>query len=214
MHDPNESTNRKVHNFNKGLDKHLVSPVARAYGTVVPPSADSAISNLAEHIAIPGEVANSLLQLNIEAAVVNTIRFAVNTVFGLGGLYDFATAAGMEDIETDFGETLYVLGFPEGQYVELPAFGPSTERAAYGLVVDFFLDPLNSVLPKGSSKVTIPLYVVDKVGDRHQYADVINGILYDSEDSYITQRTIYLQNRRFKLNRGVNLEDLEDPYAE
>ncbi|MCP5072546.1 MAG: VacJ family lipoprotein [Rhodobacteraceae bacterium] len=214
VHDPNEAANRKMHAFNKRLDKNFVGPIAGAYGKAVPGSADSAISNLAEHIAVPGEIVNSLLQLNFEEAVLNTIRFSFNTVFGLGGLYDFATAAGVEDVDTDFGETLYVLGFPEGEYVELPGFGPSTERAAYGMVVDFFLDPLGKVLPKGSGKVTVPLYFVDKVGDRHQYADTVDGILYESEDSYAIQRSIYLQNRRFKLGGGVNLDDLEDPYAD
>jgi len=213
--DPDERANRKVHRFNKALDKNLVEPVAKVYGAVVPPSADSNISNFAANLAIPGEILNSTLQLNFEDVATNTIRFAVNTIFGIGGLFDAATALGMEeDVQTDFGETLYVYGFPEGRYLELPVYGPKTERATYGLVVDFFIDPINHLLPRGSQKITFPAYVVDKVGDRNQYSDVINGILYDSEDSYSTARTIYLQNRRFKLHGGINLDELEDPYAD
>ncbi|MCP5087136.1 MAG: VacJ family lipoprotein [Rhodobacteraceae bacterium] len=214
IHDPNEAANRKMHEFNKRFDRNFVGPIAGAYGKAVPGGADSALSNLSEHVAVPGEIVNSLLQLNFEEAILNTIRFSFNTVFGLGGLYDFATVAGVEDVDTDFGETLYVLGFPEGEYVELPGFGPSTERAAYGMVVDFFLDPLGRVLPKGSSKFTVPLYFVDKVGDRHNYAETVDSILYDSEDSYAIQRSIYLQNRRYKLEGGVSIDDLEDPYAD
>ena len=216
IHDPQENANRKVHRFNKALDKNLFSPVATGYGAVVPIRADKAISNFAEHVSIPGEVVNSLLQFDIQSVVINTIRFTVNSVFGLGGLYDFASEAGVPDVETDFGETLYVLGFPEGEYVELPAFGASTERAAWGLTVDFFLDPLNFILPSSAAKYKTPLFIVDKLGDRHQYADVINGILYESEDSYTTQRTIYLQNRRFKLGGRQTISDdnLEDPYAD
>lgn len=215
VNDPDEHENRKVHQFNKNLDENLVAPIAQAYGAIVPSSADSKVSNFAANLAIPGEILNSTLQLNFEDVATNTIRFAVNTIFGIGGIFDAATALGMEeDVETDFGETLYVYGFPEGQYFELPIYGPKSERATYGLVVDLFLDPINNLLPGSSRKVTIPAYVVDKVGDRNQYADVINSILYDSEDSYSAARTIYLQNRRFKLHGGVNLDELEDPYAD
>ncbi|MEJ6709070.1 MAG: VacJ family lipoprotein [Amylibacter sp.] len=215
IHDPDEAENRKVHNFNKALDKHLVAPIARGYGKTVPFEADRAISNVAANLAIPGEIVNSLLQFNLEDVATNTIRFATNTIFGLGGIFDAATAFGMEeDVETDFGETLAVYGFPEGRYLEVPVYGPRTERETYGLVVDFFLDPVGNFLPSEARQVTFPLYVVDKVGDRNEYDDAINGILYDSEDSYVAARSLYLQNRRFNIGSSAdNLEDLEDPYA-
>lgn len=214
--DPHEHANRKVHAFNKALDKQLVAPVAAGYGAVVPRGVDRSISNLANHLSIPGEIVNSTIQLNFEDVAINTIRFLTNTVFGLGGLFDFATAAGMdEDVDTDFGETLYVYGFPEGGIVEVPVFGPRTEREAYGLVIDAVLDPVGTFLPSRAEKVTIPLYVADKVGDRNEFDDAISGILYGSEDSYVTARSIYLQNRRFKLQGGtVQIDDLEDPYAD
>ncbi len=214
VNDPQEHENRKVHRFNKALDKGIVNPASRTYGAIIPASADSIVGNFTENLAIPGEILNSALQFNFEDVATNTIRFATNTIFGLGGIFDAATALGMEeDVDTDFGETLYVMGFPEGEYIELPVLGPSTERAAYGLVVDFFLNPLGNLVPKEIDRLKTPAYVMDKVGDRHQYADIIDDILYGSEDSYTTARSIYLQRRRFKLNRGVNLDDLEDPYA-
>lgn len=213
--DPEEPVNRRVHEFNKQVDKKLYRPVAKGYGAVVPPLVDRGISNLADHLSIPGEIVNSAIQLNFEDVTINTIRFLTNTVFGLGGLYDFATAAGMdENVDTDFGETLYVYGFPEGVYLELPFLGPRTERDTYGLVVDFFLDPVGSLLPSRYRKVTLPLYVADKIGDRNEFDEVISGILYGSEDSYVTARSIYLQNRRFELQGGkVDVDTLEDPYA-
>jgi len=97
----------------------------------------------------------------------------------------------------------------------VPVYGPRTERETYGIVVDFFLDPVGNFLPSGSRKVTFPLYVVDKVGDRNEYDDAINGILYESEDSYVAARSLYLQNRRFQIGSAAdNLDDLEDPYAD
>ncbi|MEM7441319.1 MAG: VacJ family lipoprotein [Pseudomonadota bacterium] len=214
--DPSERANRSVHNFNKAFDRQLYSPAARGYGRVVPRGVDRSISNLANHLSIPGEIVNSALQFNFEDVATNTIRFVTNTVFGLGGLFDFATVAGMEeDVDTDFGETLHVYGFIEGKYVELPFFGPSTQRATVGLIGDFILDPVGSLLPSSVRKVTVPLFVADKVGDRNEFDEVISGILYGSEDSYVTARSLYLQNRRFQLQRGaVDVDDLEDPYAD
>lgn len=215
-YDPDEAENRNVHNFNKALDRNLVAPVARGYGKTVPLQADRAISNVAANLAIPGEIVNSFLQFRLEDVVINTIRFTTNTIFGIGGIFDTATFLGMEeDVETDFGETLAVYGFPEGRYLEVPVYGPRTERETYGIVVDFFLDPIGNFLPSSSRKVTFPLYVVDKVGDRNEYDDAINGILYESEDSYVAARSLYLQNRRFKIGSSAdNLQDLEDPYAD
>ena len=214
LYGPGEAAKPKGHNFNKAVDRNLGATVARGYGKTVPLGADRAISNLASHLAIPGEVVNSALQLNFKDVTINTIRFATNTVFGLGGLFDFATAAGMtQDVDTDFGKTLAVYGVPEGRYLEVPIYGPRTERETYGIVVDFFLDPVGNLLPSSARKVTFPLYVVDKVGDRNEYDDAINGILYESEDSYATARSIYLQNRRFSIGGTVDLDNLEDPYA-
>lgn len=214
IYDPDEASNRKVHNFNKALDSNLVAPIARGYGKTVPLGADRMISNAASNLAIPGEIVNSLLQFNLEDVATNTIRFATNTIFGVGGLFDAATFLGMEeDVDTDFGETLAVYGFPEGRYLEVPLYGPRTERETYGIVVDFFLDPVGNFLPSSARQVTFPLYVVDKVGDRNEYDDAINGILYESEDSYVAARSLYLQNRRFNLGTTVADDDLEDPYA-
>ncbi len=215
IYDPDEAANRKVHNFNKALDKNLVQPIAVTYGEVVPRRTDSAISNFASHLSIPGEIVNSALQFNFEDVTINTIRFTTNTIFGLGGFFDFATAAGMEeDVDTDFGETLAVYGVPEGRYLEVPVYGPRTERDTYGIVVDFFLDPLGNMLLSGARKVTVPAYVMDKVGDRNEYDSAISGVLYESEGSYTTARSVYLQNRRYKLGTEVADDELDDPYAD
>jgi phospholipid-binding lipoprotein MlaA len=214
VYDPDEAANRKVHAFNKAVDKNLVKPIANLYGDAVPTPADRAVRNLATHLAIPGEIVNSTLQFNFKDVTINVIRFATNTIFGLGGLFDFATAVGMEEnVDTDFGQTLAVYGFPEGRYLEVPFFGPRTEREAYGIAVDFFIDPLSSLLPAGSGNVTYPLYLVDKLSDRNEYDTAINSVLYESVDSYATARSLYLQNRRFDVSGGVDLNTLEDPYA-
>ena len=60
-----------------------------------------------------------------------------------------------------------------------------------------------------------------RVGDRDRFSETIESILYDSADSYAQARLLYLQNRRFTLNRGAAtttedeyIDPYEDPYAE
>jgi elongation factor Ts len=93
----------------------------------------------------PADIVNNVLQLRLVKASENLLRFGMNTVFGLGGLFDVASAAGMPENDTDFGETLHIWGVGEGAYLEVPFIGPSTERDLAGAVVDILIDPLNQL---------------------------------------------------------------------
>ena len=50
---------------------------------------------------------------------------------GLGGLIDPAAEMGLPYDETNFDETFYRWGLPEGGYWELPLLGPGTQRATH-----------------------------------------------------------------------------------
>ena len=214
INDPEEAKNRDIHAFNVALDKALVRPAADLYGTVLPPPVQQGVSNFAANLDVPGEVVNQLLQGRPGYALENTFRFAVNTVIGIGGLFDPATAIGVPGRRTDFGETLHVWGAGEGIYVELPALGPSTERDAVGKVVDILMNPVSLLLPTPERYYATAAKLGSKIGDRHRYSATIDSILYDSADGYAQARLLYLQNRRFELGQVVAAEDFEDPYAQ
>lgn len=210
--DPNETQNREIHQFNRGLDRVLVRPASTGYGTVLPAPVRRGISNFASNLNMPGTVLNDLLQFRIEDAGHNTFRFLVNSTFGLGGLLDPATAAGLDNRTSDFGETLYVWGAPEGGYVELPFVGPSTSRHTAGRVVDIMINPLNFVLIGTERTVSTTSAVAARLGDRYQYSDFVDQVLYESEDSYAQAQLLYLQNRRFRLSGDQ--EEFFDPYED
>lgn len=215
VNDPLEGVNRKVHGFNKGVDRALARPAATAYGKVVPDVLRVSVSNMADNAAGPGLVANGILQGDIEGVATNTFRFVLNTTVGVLGLFDPAKAIGLEEKSTDFGETLHVWGVGEGAYVELPFFGPSTSRDAVGIVVDYALDPLGSVLNSDQKKVAAGLRVARLIDRRYRFGDTIDSVLYDSADSYAQARITYLQNRRFELGGGDGVGDLgDDPYLD
>lgn len=212
--DPDEATNRDVHAFNRALDRAVLRPVALGYVAVTPDPVERAVSNFSGNLGMPGTVLNSLLQGRGEDAVANTFRFAVNTVFGLGGLLDIATEAGLPERKADFGQTLHVWGLAEGPYVELPFLGPSTQRDALGQALDIALNPVGAILPDRLARLSLPATVVSRIGDRGRYSSTLDSILYDSADSYAQARLLYLQNRRYELGQTVDDADFEDPYED
>jgi len=214
INDPEEARNRDIHALNVALDKVLVRPASDVYGAILPPPVQQGVSNFAANLDVPGEVVNQLLQGRPGYALENTFRFAVNSVIGIGGLFDPATAIGVPGRRTDFGETLHVWGAGEGVYVELPGLGPSTERDAVGKVVDILMNPVSLLLPTPESYYVTGVKLASKVGDRYRFSATIDSILYDSADSYAQARLLYLQNRRFELGQKVSDADFEDPYAQ
>ncbi len=213
VHDPAEVTNRQVHAFNKSLDTAIVRPVANAYDAVLPDPVEDSVTAFASNLGLPGKIINNTLQGDLKGAGQNLLRFAINTTAGIGGIFDPSTIMGLPEVDTDFGETLHVWGVPEGAYLELPVLGPSTERAAFGTVVDMVLDPMSFVIGTPESTYRTGARVGEILQTRHALGGQIDGVLYDSADSYAQARLIYLQNRRFKL--GVEADDtFEDLYAD
>lgn len=219
IHDPLEGLNRGTHALNRGLDRYLLRPASRGYGTILPQPVRTGVSNVAGNLDLPGDMVNGVLQADPAGTVQNFFRFVVNTTVGIGGLFDPATAIGIPHDQTDFGETLHVWGFGEGPYLEMPGFGPSTVRDGVGIVTDLVMNPMSITLPSPESDWATAFKLGSKLGDRDRYSDTIDSILYDSADSYAQARLLYLQNRRFELGQtgaGSAADDdgFIDPYEE
>lgn len=203
IEDAEEEQNRAVHRMNVALDRSFVGPAADAYGNAIPEPVRRGVGNFASNLNQPGYVLNNLLQFRVGEAAQNTLRFAINSTIGLGGLFDPATALGVPAAETDFGETMHVHGLGEGDYHVLPVFGPSTTRDSVGLVVDFALNPLRHFADPPQTYYLAGARALGQFGDRHDYAGTIEDVLYGSADSYLQMRSLYLQNRRYELGGGV-----------
>jgi phospholipid-binding lipoprotein MlaA len=215
MNDPIEPFNRKVHAFNKAIDQTVLRPVTASQGGTR--EVGERLGDFADNLGKPADIVNNVLQLRLVKASENLLRFGMNTVFGLGGLFDVASAAGMPENDTDFGETLHIWGVGEGAYLEVPFIGPSTERDLAGAVVDILIDPLNQ-LPRKEQLAATGAKVAGKIADRGRYSGLTDSVLYESADSYTQARLLYLQNRRFELGQtsdeGSFVDPYEDPYAE
>ncbi|MDJ0826268.1 MAG: VacJ family lipoprotein [Rhodobacter sp.] len=212
INDPYEAQNRARHENNKRSDRVFLRPVSQAYGKGVPEPVRTGVSNFAGNVDLPRSIVNDVLQANIDDAAHNFARFLINTTFGIGGVFDPATSMGLDPRVSDFGETLHVWGATEGHYVEMPIFGPSTKRDAFGRVVDLFLNPLSYIVPTPERYAAPVSGFASKIGDRYRFTETVDSILYDSADSYAQARLLYLQNRRFQLGQEPTEEEI-DPFA-
>ncbi len=212
VYDPYERQNRKVHAFNRGLDRAIVRPAAIGYSTILPDEIEDSVGHFAKNLGQPSVVVNSVLQGDFRGAGISTVRFLTNSVLGIGGLFDVATDFDVPQHDTDFGETLYVWGVGEGAYLELPVLGPSTQRNTAGKVVDLFTNPLSYTLESPEAYYGTIAGVASGLGTRGRFSDTVDSILYESADSYAQARLIYLQNRRFELGDGEAATEI-DPFA-
>ena len=212
FHDPFEAHNRQVHEFNKNLDRMFVRPVGEV-ANELPDEITIPVSNFADNVGLPNAVVNNVLQGDLGSAITNTVRFGLNTTLGIGGFFDPASAFGIYEQEADFGQTLAVWGVGEGAYLEIVGLGPTTERDAFGTLVDLIMDPIGQVGTKAQVTYALPSEVAGLAISRGQFSGTVDSVLYESADSYAQSRLLYLQNRRFQL--GVETDDTYlDPYSD
>ena len=141
--DPWERMNRSFYKFNDVLDRAIVKPTAKGY-THLPQPMQTGVHNFFDNLNYPITIVNDLLQGQVVPFFSDIGRFVFNTTVGLGGLFDPATAAGMQKNNRDFGQTLGKWGVPKGPYVVVPIFGPYTVRDGIGAVtVDYYANPSN-----------------------------------------------------------------------
>jgi phospholipid-binding lipoprotein MlaA len=190
--DPWERLNRTSYNINDALDRALVKPAAKGY-THLPQPVQHGVHNFFDNLNYPITIVNDLLQGQIKPFFSDIGRFLFNTTVGLGGLFDPATAAGMDKNNRDFGQTLGKWGVPKGPYIVVPIFGPYTVRDGFGAVtVDYFSNPSNYA----KFWVSTSLWLVRGV-DRRARLLPLDATIQSAYDPYAFIRNAYLQNRDF-----------------
>ena len=212
VNDPFESVNRNIFKFNNNLDDYFFKPVAKGWRKI-PDIPRKPLTNLATTAKTPISLANAVLQLN-KQSIGNIIgRFLINMTFGLGGLFDIASTdafGNMTEVEEDFGQTLAVWGVPDGPYVMLPIFGPSSVRDAFGLGVDTITNPLSFGYRMNGIGLEARLSgpVVRGVSTREKYLDYLDEMKEGSLDFYATMRSLYRQKRRKDISGELESKDL------
>ncbi|EMN1932153.1 VacJ family lipoprotein [Burkholderia ambifaria] len=208
--DPLEPMNRAMYKFNDTVDTNIAVPIAKGYQKITPTPMRTAISNFFSNLGDLGNMANNLLQLRITDATQDLMRVAMNSVFGVAGLIDIATPAGLPKHHQDFGLTMARWGMPSGPYLVLPVFGPSTIRDGVGRAVDVRFNLLNYIEPAARN----PMYIAQFISARSDLLGATDLLKQAALDPYSFVRDAYLQQRKSLTYRGQSVSATPPNYTE
>lgn len=190
--DPLEPWNRGVYKFNDAVDQALIKPVATVYTKITPGFVQTGVNNFFNNLSDAWSAVNSALQFKGQEAMNNFWRFGINSLFGLGGLFDVASEAQIPRVKQDFGLTLGSWGVGTGPYLMLPLLGPSTLRDTVALPVDMNGNPVGSISDVATRNQVMALSVINQ---RAQLLDASNLLNQAALDPYSFLRDAYLQQR-------------------
>jgi len=205
--DPLERMNRSVFERNQRFNHAVVYPVANAYHNSVPEPVRNSVEAFASNLSEPMVFANDVVQLRLGAAATTLGRFAVNSTFGVAGLFDVATRQNLPHQSGDLGQTLYVLGMRDSPYLVLPVIGPTNIRDLIGTTVEFAATiPAGGVLPAQIAATVNNLTVVGTVASpftKLGQADQMQELEEGSIDFYSMLRSVVYQKRQAELQEAL-----------
>ncbi len=202
--DPIQPINRGVYKFNDGLDRAVLKPVAKSYVRVTPAWFRTGVGNFFTNLSYPWTIINQVLQGKLLQAGQDTLRFALNTTLGLGGILDPASDANLPVHDEDLGQTLGKWGVPPGPYLMVPLFGPATLRDVPSRIAGSFLQPFYWYDIGNARWFSLGLSVVDT---RARLLPLDNAIAR-AFDPYAFIRDAYLQRQLYLVHDGNIPEEL------
>jgi phospholipid-binding lipoprotein MlaA len=199
--DPLEKLNRATFWLNDGLYTVFFRPLSKGYEKVLPKFFRKGVDNVFENVKYPVRVVNCVLQGKGERAGLETKKFVINTMAGVGGLVRVSDKIpDIADIPAeDFGQTLAKWGFGHGPYIVLPLLGPSSTREFVGLAGDYVANPANYglYLYNGNANhdwmyIPPPTNTLRSMPDQFEKYDAATK---DAVDPYLSARAAYIQQR-------------------
>lgn len=123
-------------------------------------------------------------------------RFLINSTWGIGGLFDFASKGGMERHRQDFGLTLAKWGYQDSAFIMLPILGPTTFRDGVGKVVTYEMGiPAHLKSVAWRNRLMLLNYI-----DIRTNLLKVEPAIDESIDEYVFIRDAYLQHRQYEIN--------------
>jgi phospholipid-binding lipoprotein MlaA len=206
--DPFEPWNRAMLEVNDVVDGNFVKPVAEAYVKYTPEPIRSGISNFFGNIEDLFIGLNNVLEGNGNRAGDDFGRVLLNSTFGLGGIFDLASMMGIEKHTQDFGITFGKWGIPQGPYLFVPLFGPTTLRDGTGTAIRAYLGPTTYIF--GNVPLRNSIWGVGAVDARAQALGAESMIDAAALDRYRFIRNAYLRARRYQVYDGKPPPDEDD----
>jgi len=197
--DPFEPVNRAMYAINEPIDRNLIKPIAQAYVDHVPVVIRTGISNYFNNIDDLFSAVNGLLQGKLDKAGNDMGRVMINTFPGILGLIDVASDLGIPRGNEDFGQTFGYWGIPQGPFLFVPLFGPTTVRDGTGFVLRVLWSPTTEI---SNVAVRNVIYGLGGLDLRAQALGATSLIDEASLDPYTFVRRAYLQRREYLVYDG------------
>ena len=234
--DPLEPINRISYAISQPIDRFILRPASMIYKTVVPEPARDGARNAISNFGEPIVFLNDVIQLRPKRAIRTLGRFLINSILGLGGIFDIAKRKPFHIAHHNngFADTLGYIGIGPIIYVYVPVLGPTTLRDSAGSYGDsYFWDrnlhklihpngrsPYFRTQPRLGKSGTI-ITVISGLDQRAENDDDMRRFKRDSVDPYAALRASFLQDRageiaelRAKDGEAPKTEAFEDPLVD
>ena len=196
--DPLEPFNRAMFQFNDKLYFWALKPVSQGYNKVVPEKGRVSVKNFFTNLGFPIRFVSCLLQADFSGAAAEVGRFAVNTIWGVGGLLDPSSSQqlNLPKGDADLGQTLGVYGVGQGFYLVWPVLGPSSARDSVEIVGEYFLYPVSYISPWYD---WLGVRAYEEVNDASLRIGDYESLKEAAIDPYVAVRDAYAQYRLKKV---------------
>lgn len=193
VYDPYEKTNRKIFAFNSIVDYLIIRPVTIGYKNITNVYVQNRVSSFIDTVNTPVTIVNYGLQMNYDQTMKSFWRFVINATFGIGGLFDVASKAGLKVTPQNFGNTLAVYGVGPGPYIVLPLFGGTNARDVTDtLFTNTYFNPIMHTVHRDFRMV---FFVLESINTRLALLPFTDYVTRNSTDPYIAIRSATHQNR-------------------
>jgi len=191
--DPLSGYNRVMTQINDKVYFWALKPVSQGYRAVVPEGGRLAVGHFFRNLLMPVRFVNNLLQLKLKQAGTELTRFIVNSTVGVLGFGDPAgDYFGLQAYPEDFGQTLGHYGIGSGFHIVLPLLGPSNLRDTFGLIPDYYLDPVSHI---EHSETALAVKAYKSVNHTSLHIGEYESLKNDAVDLYTFLRDGYEQRR-------------------
>lgn len=213
-YDPYEKYNRKVDKFNDTADRYVMQPVARTYRKITPRPIQTATSNVVNNLRDVISFGSNLLRGNLAKAGNDFMRISLNTTFGLGGLINWADAAGMPNNKNNLGDTFATWGWKNSNYFVYPFLGPSTVRDSIGTTIVTIGSPNRWIIPNTTARYSVA--AIGAVDTRAKLLDATDSIHEAAIDPYTFKRDMFMayRNKQIGNTQALPEENIDDLFDE
>lgn len=201
INDPWEGYNRSIYSFNKKADKYVIRPIAVAYDKVTPEPVQQGVRNFFSNWKSPTTLINELLQGRPLDSAKTLSRFSVNTTVGILGIFDPASAIGLERRSEDFGQTLAVWGWENSNYLVMPLLGPLTIRDVVGFIGDTPTNPMNYA--DGGTNAALQSV---EITDMRKQMLPMDDLMASAIDEYAMMRDAWSAGRAKEIQEGTQTQ--------